>query len=351
MRILFLADRRVDAGSIHALAHYTRVGNKLGHTIAVYGGEDPRFPEMHFSTDVGAFDYVIFVFESKLHWMSGLQLMRVLLMVPKHRRLILDADGMYNHALVLDGYDRNHAGESQRAEWLAYYRHLADRILQPTVTPQEPDVEPLLFYGYDASAIDTDAPAEKKRFDIIHVAHNWWRWHEVSTRLLPALERIRSRVGAVAFVGLWWDGPPAWARSLGLEAAFDVDPDGLRRAGVEVHPPVRFNDVIPTMSAARVNLMTQRPLLRHLGFVTSKYFEIFTATTIPLMLLDAHQAALVYGPSARALTLDGDIAGTLLDALERPQQYHQKVEAVRQYLAEHHSYERRVLTLVRVLEG
>jgi hypothetical protein len=351
MNILFLADRRVDAGSIHALAHYTRVGDKLGHTIAVYGSEDPRFPEVRFSTDVGAFDYVIFVFESKLRWMSGLQLVRVLLTVPKHRRLILDADGMYNRVLVLDGYDRNHADNRERVEWLDYYRHLADRILQPTFASEEPDVEPLLFYGYDATAIDPDAPAPDKIFDIVHVAHNWWRWREVSTRLLPAFERIRSRVGSVAFVGLWWDGPPAWARSLGLEKAFRVDRDALRRAGVEVRPPVPFNDVIPTMSAARINLMTQRPLLRHLGFVTSKYFEMFTATTIPLMLLDADQAGLVYGPAGRALTLDRDIAGTFLDAVERPQHYHEKVEAVRQYLAEHHSYERRVLALVRVLES
>ena len=36
------------------------------------------------------------------------------------------------------------------------------------------------------------------------------------------------------------------------------------------------------MSTARVNVMTQRPLFSHLRLLTSKYFEIFAADTIPL---------------------------------------------------------------------
>ena len=169
--------------------------------------------------------------------------------VPRRRRLILDADGMYDRPLVLERYDRNHAGEREHAEWRAYYRHLADRILQPTFTPREPGVEPLLFYGYDADALAAARPEPAKVFDILHVAHNWWRWREVSTQLLPALEGIRDRVGAIAFVGLWWDAAPPWARGLGLEAAFCVDPARLDRLRIEVRPPVPFRDVIPTMSA------------------------------------------------------------------------------------------------------
>ena len=44
MKILFVMDRRVDRGSIQAVANYVRAGDELGHAIALYGREDPRFP-------------------------------------------------------------------------------------------------------------------------------------------------------------------------------------------------------------------------------------------------------------------------------------------------------------------
>jgi hypothetical protein len=351
MKVLFVADRRVDAGSVQALANYSRAGDKLGHTMAVYGSPDPRFADIHFSTDVQGFDHLVFIFESKLRWMSGLQLARILAAVPRHRRAILDADGMYNRAIVLDGYDRNHATERDRAEWLAYYDELADRIFQPTVAPQEAAAEPLLFYGYDPDSVIPVQPPGQKVFDILHVAHNWWRWRELSSRLLPALEEIRPRVGPIAFIGAWWQEPPPWARALGLEAAFAVDSARLRRLAIELRPPVPFHDVVATMSAGRLNIMTQRPLLRHLRFVTSKYFELFTADTAPLVMLDADHAELVYGPAGRSLALDGQIGERVLDALARPPRYRELVESVRAHLSIHHSYRQRVLELVSALEG
>jgi hypothetical protein len=350
MKVLFVADRRVDAGSVQALANYSRAGDKLGHTMAVYGNPDPRFGDMHVSTDVTAFDYLVFVFESKLRWMSGLQLARILAGVPRHRRAILDADGMYNHPVVLDGYDHNHASEREQGEWRAYYAELADRIFQPTLAPREPAVEPLLFYGYDPESVRSEQPPSEKAFDILHVAHNWWRWRELSCRLLPAIEEIRSRVGTIAFVGAWWEGAPRWAEALGLEAAFEVDSARLRRLAIELRPPVAYRDVIATMSTGRVNIMTQRPLLRYLQFVTSKYFEIFTADTTPLVMIDPEQAELIYGPAGRVLTLDGRIGDRVLEALANPTRYRRIVQAVREYLSMRHSYHQRVLELVGALE-
>ena len=51
------------------------------------------------------------------------------------------------------------------------------------------------------------------------------------------------------------------------------------------------------MSTARINIMTQRPVLRRLKHLTLKYFEIFCADTIPLLMLDADHAEAVYGPA------------------------------------------------------
>src|SRR5258707_1944062 len=203
------------------------------------------------------------------------------------RRAVLDADGMYNRVTCVDGYDRNHARESERAEWLDYYRHLADKVMQPTFVPVEPGVLALPFYGYaPGSDVGLGGPA-RKRYDLVHLGHNWWRWREVSGALLPAVEQVRVQLDGVCFVGLWWDAPPCWARALGLGEAFKTDPDRLRALGIEVRPSVPFSEVIATMSAARVNVMTQRPLFLRLRFLTSKYFELFCADTVPLVMAEA----------------------------------------------------------------
>jgi hypothetical protein len=344
-------DKRVNAGSIQAVANYMRAGDELGHRIALYGRRDPSFPCIRFSTDVVAFDYVVFIIESGLGWMSALRMPRLLSDIPRERRAILDADGMYNWVICVEGYDRNHASERDRLVWRAHYDILTDRILQPTFTPREPCVKAMPFYGYDSASEITSNGAPAKRFDILHVGHNWWRWREVSRSLLPALEPIRARVGDIGFVGSWWDAAPAGARELHLEAAFCADSDWLRRLRIQVCPPVRYTQVIPTMSTGRVNIMTQRPLFRHLKILTSKYFEIFTADTIPLVMLDPDHAASVYGPAGRELALHEGIAEKLLDALTQPRKYREIVQEVRRHLAAYHSYRNRVQELVAALEA
>ncbi len=349
MNILFATERRIDAGSIQALANYVRVGRKFGHLLAVYGSPDPRFPDVSFSTDPAAFDHVVFIFESRLSWLSGLQLARLLTIVPRSRRVILDADGMYNPMLTLDGYDRNHATEHDQERWTAACDALAHRIVQPTLWPRQPGVQPLLFYGYDSDACVRRSHV--KRVDVMHVAHNWWRWREVSERLLPAIERARDGLGEICFVGMWWDAPPSWAAAIGQEAAFGLDAGRLRELRIRTLPAVPYRDVIATMSTARVNIMTQRPLLRRLGLVTSKYFEIFAADTVPLVMLEPAHAEQVYGPAGRELALHDDIGGKLIDALERPRKYQALVQAVRRHLTAHHSYERRLQDLLTMLDG
>jgi len=83
MKILFMMDRRVNAGSIQAVANYVRTGDELGHSIALYGRPDPNYPGVRCSTDVRAFDYVLLIVEFGLRWMSGLRMLRVLSEVPR----------------------------------------------------------------------------------------------------------------------------------------------------------------------------------------------------------------------------------------------------------------------------
>jgi hypothetical protein len=348
MNILFMMDQRANAGSIQAVVCYVRAGDELGHTIALYGRPDPTYPGIRWSTELSAFDRVVLIVEDRINWLSGLPLIRLLSEVPRERRAILDTDGMYNSVLSVDMYDHNHTDENSRSWWVARCAALADKILQPTLEPLEVTVLPVPFYGYDSS-LRVAPGASCKRFDIMHVGHNWWRWREVSSSLMPAIESIRPKLDRICFVGLWWDVVPAWVREQSLELAIDLDSELFRRLKIEVQPAVGFTEVVPVMSQGRVNIMTQRPLFRRLKLLTAKYFEIFCADTIPLVMLDPVHAESIYGPLGRELALHDNIAHRLLDAIEHPTKYHEHVEEVRCHLAAHHSYRNRVQELVRVL--
>ena len=109
-----------------------------------------------------SFDHVVFVVESWRHWMSALRMPRILAEVPRRRRAIVDADGMYNPIVSADNYDRNYPCEQARQEWLAHYRLVADKIFQPTFIPREPGVRKLLFYGYDPAQLISPEAAPTK---------------------------------------------------------------------------------------------------------------------------------------------------------------------------------------------
>jgi DNA-binding IclR family transcriptional regulator len=60
----------------------------------------------------------------------------------------------------------------------------------------------------------------EKKYDVLHVGHNWWRWKQIKEQILPALDQIREEIGEIGFIGMWWDAVPEWADKLGLEPAF-----------------------------------------------------------------------------------------------------------------------------------
>jgi hypothetical protein len=352
MNILFVMKHRGNAGNTHAVADYIRVGEKYGHKVAFYGAPIPWLPNLKFSTDVREFEQVVYLFESELYRVSRLQEVTLLGEFPRRARAVFDMDGMYNPRIVLDDYDRNHLDDAQQAEWIEYYDALTDRVMKPILAPQDqPHVTPLIFYGYDP-ALQVDAEsAPPKLYDILHVGHNWWRWREVSEQLIPAFEQIRDQVGEIAFVGLWWDKPPAEGREAGPEAAFRSDPETFRRLRIQCIDAVMYNEVIQTMSSSRINIFTQRPILHHLRHLTLKYFEIFYADTIPLLMLDPDHAEAVYGPASRELVLIDRAAAKIVDALRRPGHYRGIVEDVRRHLASHHSYDRRVAELIAAMRN
>jgi len=352
VNILFVMKHRGNAGSTHAVANYMRIAPKHGHSVAIYGTPIWYVPELQFSMDVQDFDRVVYLFESDLYRIKPLQEVVTLATFPRQRRLILDTDGMYNPVVIVDGYDFNHRNETERTRWIEYLDTLGDRIAQTTfVRPLNPRVSAMTFYGYNPALQIDPAAAPSKQYDILHVGHNWWRWKQVSSELLPAFEQIRGQVGGIAFIGLWWDGPPPEGPAAGPEEAFQSDPEAFRRLRIQTPKAVMYHDVIQTMSTARINILTQRPVLRHLKHLTLKYFEIFCAETIPLLLLDGGHAEAVYGPAARELVLSGQVAEKLLDALHRPDHYRGIVEDVRRHLIAHYSYDQRIEELIAAVRN
>ena len=142
---------------------------------------------------------------------------------------------------------------------------------------------------------------------------------------------------------------PAGAAELGVESAFGTDARWLRRLNIQVRPSVPYTQVINIMSTGRLNIMTQRPLFRELKILTGKYFEIFSADTTPMVMIDVDHAEMVYGPAGRDLALCNGIAEKLVDVLSRPKKYRDLVEDVRNHLLAHHTYRNRVQELVAAL--
>jgi hypothetical protein len=350
MKILFVMEHRGNAGNTHALANYIQVGEELGHTIALFGMPQPNMPGMQFSTDVRGFDRVVYLFQSDLYRVRPLQEVALLGTIPRQHRYVLDADARFNPLIEVDGYDQNFRSERERAEWLRFYDALADRIIKPTLAPSDdPRVTTLPFFGFNPALVVPPGSAPPKRFDVLHVGHNWWRWKEVAEQLLPAFEQIRGEVGDIGFVGMWWDRTPEWAAAEGLEPALRVEAEAFRRLQIRIEPPVHYGDVIRTMSTGRVNIFTQRPVLHHLKHLTLRYFEEFCADTIPLLMIGPEIVEAVYGPAGRELALPGRVGEKVLDALRRPDHYREIVEEVRRYMLAHHSYRRRVEELATAL--
>lgn len=352
MKILFVMKHRGNAGSTHAIANYMRLARQFGHEIAIFGTPIWYIPELKFSTDIEDFDRVVYLFETDLYQISPLHEAILLGTFPRAKRLIVDTDGLYHDLIQLDGYDFNHESETKRREWIAYMDTLSDRVVHTLMgRSRYPKAKALPFFGYDPVLEVSPATTLAKTWDVLHLGHNWWRWREVERELMPAFDEIRDRVGRIGFIGLWWDEPPKEGPNAGPSDAFLADPYAFKRLRIETPPAVNYNDVIATMSTARINILTQRPLLRHLKHLTLKYFEIFAADTIPLLMLDDDHAIEVYGPAAKELTLPGRAANKILDALENEQRYREIVADVRAHIRKAHTYEARAREFFDLLEA
>jgi hypothetical protein len=213
-----------------------------------------------------------------------------------------------------------------------------------------PHVRPFLFYGFSPSPTLAEASADKE-YGLVYVGHSKFRWGPME-RVLRAVEPHVDLVGRIAFVGHGWDELPPWAESMGMEAAFYTDRAYLRKLNVEIMPSVRFEEVVPWMSKGVMSPVLLRPVFNGLRFVTPRFFETFTATTIPLLDVGADVAREIYGDGAMELRLPREgAAEKIRDLFERTDEYRAIAQGVRGHLAERHTHVQRLQELIEIVKG
>src|SRR5262245_5458604 len=198
MNLLFVSKLSRSARAINTIAEYSRLASEQGHEIAVFGEKQSDFPSIRFSLDVRTFDFVIFVIYTPSDFPDLPYLANLLDGTPKGRRVIIDCTGRYNETIRVE-HDFNHLEKMdghQGWEWIEAFQSVADRILQPALTPRRDDVRSFLFHGYELNDVvrpcDSAPEAAQhwsgrtKRYSIVYVGHNWQRWTQVR-RFLEAI--------------------------------------------------------------------------------------------------------------------------------------------------------------------
>ena len=350
MRIMLVYFLLEDGGSAIDVQHYVRAAKRAGHEIVVYGPPRPG-SEIPFTMDLEGVDAAVFVYEWTQRLLHGdnLDYARIVAKIPRRRRVVIDCDGGLNERMTASG-DHNHPDEAAARRWIASCEALADKLYQPSPRPRRPNVKTFLFHGY-SETWERPLDLERRELGMAYVGHSKFRWGPMN-RVLDAVAPVRAKVGRLAIVGHGWDAMPEWAPRMKIEDSFYTDKEKLARMGVEIFPPIPFQEVIDWMSRAVFNPVIYRPLFSELAFVTCRTFETPAAGTIPLFGLDAAYVAEIFGPAAAALVLPEERPEEKIrDMFEHRARYAGIVDDVRKHMRAHHGYDARLRELVSIIEA
>lgn len=351
MRLLFIHHVVEDRGSAQDMLYYARVAEALGHEVVLFGAPGRPSP-FDYTTHLSSADAAIFIFEftTDLQYGNLLAWARILSQIPRSRRVVIDCDGKYNDAIRVAG-DINHADASLSRQWIEICDSISDTILQPTYHPLRSNVKPFFFHGYDASWELPLSCGDDKDFGMVYVGNNWFRWRSLR-RVLEIVEPVLRRVGRIAIVGNGWDRPAPWAKPVLPEDAYHTEPEYLFRLGVQVMPPIRFDEVIGWMGRGHFSPVIYRPLFDRLELVTCRTFETPAANTIPLFCQHCEFVADVYGAAGLELVVpQKSPEDKIIDLFENRRHYLDVVRELRHVLSERYSYTARVRELVDIAGG
>lgn len=361
MRLLLVTSVDPWTRSVSTIHHLVAAGRRLGHEVALFGEANEELPDLPFTLDTADVDLALFVIQVPTDFPDMPHLARLLDSVPRGKRAVVDLWGRFNDTIRV-AHDFNHLEKIDGHlgwEWEDAFRATSDVIVQPTAAPLRSNVGTFLFHGFEPSAVvvpDEDAAraaarwrgagADAKPFGVMYVGSNWQRWEQVRS-FLEAYGTVKDKIGRACLAGWDWGSRPDWAVEQGI-MGIDTDPEFLASQDVEVWDGVRFDHIVEMLGQARFAPVFHRPLFRQLGFVTARSFETFHADAMPVLMLPGDFAEQVYGPAARMLVPDGDVAAHLMRVLDEPERYWQALLDTRAYLAAHHSYERRYEELAQL---
>lgn len=362
MNLLFVAALQSCTRSVYTITKYLQVSRRLGHRACMFGEPLPELSSLPYSTDVGKFDFAIFVIHVPEDFPALPHLANLLDGIPRQRRLVIDCWGRYNETIRVE-HDFNHLEKldgHQGWEWIDALQGVSDKILQPTLVPRRGDVSSFLFHGFDPLEVARPYRSAKdaarrwraagpriKPYGAVYVGNNWQRWSQVRA-FLENSDGLRKKLGPVSLAGWHWDRTPDWVASLGLHAA-DVDTGLLKRLQVRTRKPIAYTRVKQYLGKGRFCPVFQRPLFNHLRLITNRGFEVFCADAIPMLMLPEDLVESVFGSAARALTPGEDVGAFFEEAVRRPEYYWDAVLETRTHLERYHSFERRFQELLKIL--
>jgi hypothetical protein len=342
LKILFVGYFKYNSGSSHALLGYVRAARCLGYDLRAsrFGVIDEAIQKIvPVAEKSWVPDIIVLVFESK-QFLSESDIEEIEKLTKHCHTVIIDPDGK-NSDVVKIGLDTNHPTTESQVFWKTFYNRFSDIILQPSISISTTNSKKFLYFGIDIHRSHNQERNEKRRFDLLYVGNNWYRWQDF-VWLFKHLEPIRSKIGRIAVYGKHWFGDP----KQGLEQFTFSDPAFLRVHNIESYPSVPFDEVETVMGQGKLHPIFIRPILNTLEFVTPRMFETFAADTVPILPPYFTHAVHLYGKQVLPLYLTENPADIVITMLEKYPDYLSLVQEIRTNLIKEHTYEVRLSELL-----
>jgi hypothetical protein len=342
VQILFVGNFRFNCGSSHALAGYVRAGRRMNCDVraSCLGLVDEEVRKrVPVAGDDWSPELCVVVCESE-RFLTDDKCAALERVASRRNRIVLDPDGKSGPTVIM-GTDTNHRSCEEAAYWRARYARLSDTVLQPVLNENSPGR--FLYFGVDHNRAPITTGSVAKRFDLIYVGNNWYRWHDF-VQLFEQMRPVREEFGEIGIFGQHWANDP----EPGLEEHTYSDPEYLRQRGVQTFPSTAFDQVELTMSTGRCHPVFVRPILHRLGLATPRMFETFMADTVPVLASYLSDTEHLYGADAHRLRLPEQPVSFLLSIFDSYDTYRELAMDVRQRLIRLHSYEERLRQLLEI---
>ena len=283
LRLLIVSNFGRSSRTLSTITKYVRIGNSLGHTVALFSDPITDMPDVPTSRNTSEFDYLMFVIYETADFPRLPYLAHLLDSVPIERRTVVDCAARYNETIGVED-DLNHPEriDSQSGwEWVDGLSALAKTILQPTMSPLRSQAQVFLFHGFELEAVQrsygtateaANAWARKgsnpTKYGIVYVGHDSQSWSRMRS-LLQEIEPIRKSIGRIHLPGCPKEHRPMF--------------EMLEHWKFRFGKIVSKDQAVRLLNDAKFCPVINRPLFNHLGIVTNQMFEAFCSDVIPLL--------------------------------------------------------------------